>query len=233
MGLKSGGLRGSLRNIGTGGSVILDSAVNQYRINEGSGATVADSIGTEDLTVNGPTWVSQADAVGGFELSFDGSNDYLNRTPDSLLSINTAFSIAFTCTPASTSREYVFANGNFNNHVFLITIDAGFVVSGFGENTSGFPLSNESSQSIDGSRQRYCVTYDGSSTTTTYVNAVGSSSLSGSESIRGTNADGNEFVFGRDNNGRYGNFNLDNPIVYDAELTASEVQDDLDGQPWS
>jgi hypothetical protein len=54
---------------------IPDSVVNQYPTDTGSGSTLQDAEGAEDGTINGPTWQSLADAVGGFYLSYDGVDD--------------------------------------------------------------------------------------------------------------------------------------------------------------
>jgi hypothetical protein len=57
-------------------SAIPDSVVNRWPLDEGSGTTARDSVGGSDVSLNGPTWVSDADAIGGYLLSFDGSDDF-------------------------------------------------------------------------------------------------------------------------------------------------------------
>lgn len=57
-------------------SAIPDSVVNRWPINEGSGTTFADAVGTADGTWFGGTWVADSNFIGGYGYSLDGVDDY-------------------------------------------------------------------------------------------------------------------------------------------------------------
>ena len=75
MGLKEPGLRGSLRNVSVGIDAIPDEAVLYIPMDEGSGTTAADSVGSNDADIQGPTWTSDSDLEGGFGLEYDSATD--------------------------------------------------------------------------------------------------------------------------------------------------------------
>jgi len=56
-------------------SAIPDSGDYQWYIDEGSGSTLNPDVGNVSATINGPSWVSDASAVGGFALDLSGSGD--------------------------------------------------------------------------------------------------------------------------------------------------------------
>jgi len=59
-------------------------AIHQWKMDEGSGTTVADSIGSLDATLeNGAGWATDSQAVGGTVTDYDGSNDYAEVTGSS------------------------------------------------------------------------------------------------------------------------------------------------------
>jgi len=79
MGLKNGGLRGSLRNIGTDVPGIPDSVVTQYQFEDDSDTSLAvDSAGSNDANINGGQFDSDA-ACGSFAYASDGG-DYVIST---------------------------------------------------------------------------------------------------------------------------------------------------------
>jgi len=57
-------------------SAIPDWVTNRFRLDEGSGSTVDDSVGSIQATLNGPTWVSNASGTGGFWIDLDGADDW-------------------------------------------------------------------------------------------------------------------------------------------------------------
>lgn len=61
----------------TGGSFPFDAdLILRYRLDEGSGTTVADSANSNDATLSGASWIAgPTGAAGG--LGFDGTNDYV------------------------------------------------------------------------------------------------------------------------------------------------------------
>lgn len=74
---------------------IPDSVVNQWPHDEGSGTTLTDNVGSVDGTINGATWESLGDAVGGFYLDYDGVDDFTNLGNDP---VNFVYSGDFTFT---------------------------------------------------------------------------------------------------------------------------------------
>jgi hypothetical protein len=69
-------------------SVIPDSGDHQWHIDEGSGTTLNDSVGSVTATINGATWQAESGPVGGQFLSHDGVDDYW--VTDSALSLDQA-----------------------------------------------------------------------------------------------------------------------------------------------
>jgi len=54
----------------------LTDVIYRWKMDEGTGTTVNDSVGSlNGSLVGGPTWVTDANSVGGAHLDFDGSND--------------------------------------------------------------------------------------------------------------------------------------------------------------
>jgi len=66
---------------------------NHWPHNEGSGSTLADAIGSQDMAITGATWIS-GDGRDGFHLDYDGSNDESLNDNDTYWDSDT-FSIAF------------------------------------------------------------------------------------------------------------------------------------------
>lgn len=57
-------------------SAIPDSVTNRWKMDEGSGSTLADSVGSVSAsTAGGATWVSDTAATGGYYLRLDGVDD--------------------------------------------------------------------------------------------------------------------------------------------------------------
>lgn len=57
---------------------IIDSVRNHYPVDEGSGSTLNDNEDTADGTINGASWVSDANSVGGEHLLFNGTDNYVD-----------------------------------------------------------------------------------------------------------------------------------------------------------
>lgn len=56
--------------------VIPDSATNQWLLDEGSGTTLADNIGSQPATLQAGTWASETGATGDVVLDLDGTDDW-------------------------------------------------------------------------------------------------------------------------------------------------------------
>jgi len=67
-------------------SAIPDSGDHQWFIDEGSGTTLNDSVGSVNATINGATWESESGTVGGQYLEYDGVDDHF--ATDSTLGID-------------------------------------------------------------------------------------------------------------------------------------------------
>jgi hypothetical protein len=64
------------------GAAIPDSVDHQWSHDEGAGTTLTDNIGAVNGSISGATWTSLADAVGGYYLSYDGTNDVTSLGDD-------------------------------------------------------------------------------------------------------------------------------------------------------
>lgn len=62
-------------------NAIPDSVTHQYVFDEGSGSTINDNQGSVNGTLNGPDWITDANAVGGYVLDFP-SADYIDMGAD-------------------------------------------------------------------------------------------------------------------------------------------------------
>jgi len=213
-------------------SAIPDSAIGRWPIDEGSGTTVADAIGTNDLSFSGdPTWTSDANAIGGWKLDLDG-NDRLAGTEYSEIATDAAFSVAITVEIDSTVDEgdVIIHNELAAGDVFSIsvegasadTLSAAIADGGTQVATATASLSYDT-------KLRLVFTFDGSSTGTLYVNASGTASGSDNNRFGATGFS----VGGHNANGRHIPGAVDEPIVADAEWTSQQVTDDYDRQPWS
>jgi hypothetical protein len=69
-------------------SAIPDSGDHQWYVDEGSGSTLNDAIGSVSATINGATWEADSAAVGNQRLSHDGTDDYWQT--DSALQLDSA-----------------------------------------------------------------------------------------------------------------------------------------------
>jgi len=132
MGLKSGGLRGSLRNIGTGVSAIPDSEANQklihrWYLSEDSPPFV-DQFGSADSTsVTGTTQVT-GDWVDGAARQGDATDDVIETTTLGSFgsSMDTNFAVAFSTTSATANAiiSAINSGGNGNQALNIATNDS-------------------------------------------------------------------------------------------------------------
>jgi hypothetical protein len=212
-----------------------NSAINRFKMDEGSGATIADSIGSHpDGDLNGATgFVSDANGQGGFVVDNGGGasgdditfSDFNHFTPGSA----GAFAI---------TADFDTSEGTLVN---LFEPDTPLFVSlGFGSSQDevGSFIRDGSSSKFSASgaltlntKQRLLLNYDLSALTVEFfVDGV-------QQTIDGTNfapAAGGTAVF--DDGDRRGNTvhgSVDDFILYDSQLTAQEVKDDFNLQPYS
>ena len=213
---------------------ISGSSVLRWKIDEGSGTTLADSIGSTDGSFySGPTWESNSNFVGGQILRMDDNDNPISASDNNDISVGSDFSVALTVDVTSfipeTAGAWNWANGN-----------QGFSIMYDGE------VENWCANYYDGSKvaqnpaistpsvpftARLCVTWDSSnSNLELYQNANASDK---NEDTFGDNGS-DEMVVGNAISGYYElPAGIDNFIVWEKELTSSEVQIDYDNQPWS
>jgi len=86
-------------------SGLLDGTVSAWQINEGTGTTVGDPVGTNNGTIYGPTWVTNA-ISGGYALSFDGVDDYYEVPHSESLSFTTAITIELWLNPGTIQNSW-------------------------------------------------------------------------------------------------------------------------------
>ena len=98
-------------------NAIPDSVDNQYPIDEGSGTTLFDDVGSEDGTISGATWVSDSASVGGQHLSFDNTNDIVSFATSAWdYAASSSFSVTAHVNPDDTSDDKtIISKGSTNS----------------------------------------------------------------------------------------------------------------------
>lgn len=209
-----------------------NSAIHRWAHDEGSGSTLGDSIGSNDGSISGATYVSVSDAQGGFVLDYDGSNDQTSASAVPEASAGDSFSIGVTVNADSTSSDqtiienrvgssdrFAFGIDGGNSEIIAETYDGSFTGTGIG------------SADTDTNRHRYLITVD-AGTIKIYQDTsdVSSTSTTNSALTSGSNA----LFFGdRGGTGVPYDGRLDDIIIYDSVLSSSEIQSDFDIQPWT
>jgi prepilin-type N-terminal cleavage/methylation domain-containing protein len=109
---------------------LLSNRVSEWRLDEGTGTTTFDAIGSSngDLTGHAPTWQSGANCVSGSCLSFDGSDDYVTIPSASGNSAIQTFGLWVYIRGAVSGNQYCIDQGGnnnslsiYNNHFRIIT----------------------------------------------------------------------------------------------------------------
>lgn len=215
-------------------STIHKSVFGRWPLNKGSGTTASNTIASKDLSFSGsPTWKTDSNAIGNFVLSLDG-NDYLTASPYTEIKYNTSFSIGvtFNIDKSDASESDTIIANETTDSAFSLTLEGtnGDLLSANIRNKNNDKYTGRATSLFDyGVKQRAVVTFDGSSRMTLYINSSGTTS--GKDNLRFGSTG---FVVGA----RGGGINrmigdLDEIFISDVEMTASEVQDDYDRQPWS
>jgi hypothetical protein len=209
--------------------------ISQYKMDEGSGSVISDSTGNEaDGTINGASFLSDSNAVGGTKLDFDGSNDDVQLTQPSWVTLNNKVTIAVTVEwdTLPLREQSVYDFGDSGNSIFFSlgipdndSNDLGVFIRQGGINQQ---LSISNLFSIN-SKTRIAATVDWDSVDTDV-------------SINGNNIafDGNNSVGATAENAlasagfrSFSDCKLDNFVVYNRVLSQSDIQQDYDAQPWS
>jgi len=208
------------------------SAVHQWKFDEGSGTTATDSIGSNDGTINGATFTSDANLVGGFGLDFDGNDTVDYSTIGSVLAINQDFSVAMTVNLDNLSTEQHFLSHvtSSNDRVEIGTsrnVSGTFAFSTFDGTVRGV----RSTTAAQAARQRIGVSHDASSNThKIFINGVDETDVSDRTNLSG---DTGFKIGGQSNDTDHMTGILDNVIVFDEVLSNQQFLDDFNRQPWS
>lgn len=234
------------------------SSIHRWKMGEGSGTTTTDSIGSADGTLNGNTsWISSADYQEGNALDGDGNGDYVDTgTLGSFGSnLNTDFAVSFTIDSFDVSSIAatddwilgVFNTGSSGNIRFEVPLNIDTVgdISLTLQDASGttYSLRTDSGHVGDNSLHRVLINkvansggggvefYVADKNDTSYTQ-VNSSEESGGNTL-GSTEDFTDNVYLLNANGlsRATDATIDDVIIYDDSLSASERSDDLSLQP--
>jgi hypothetical protein len=225
------GVRVNGRSVGVGaGSAIPDSVVNSWKLAN----DYTDSVGSDDGSPEGsPTFVSNPDAIGDYELDLDGSDDAVNTpnttpsgsmtmliTVDFSLSISVNQRLMNSDNGSSGQRNLGFTEQGTNTIESTAANDSGsffnitYQLSSTGRYRLGFVLDTSASElrvASQGSVQS-TTPISGSFTNTASDFALGYKRRTGSEYFGGI---------------------IDGAIVADDAYTAQQLTDDYNSQPWS
>ncbi|MFA5643418.1 MAG: LamG-like jellyroll fold domain-containing protein [Candidatus Paceibacterota bacterium] len=109
---KSKAFSGSIRS-----SLLMD-RISEWRLDEGSGTSTADSLGSNNgILVNGPVWKSGGDCVSEGCLQLDGTNDYIDYGSFQDVGNTFTFSIWFKTIASQTYGMLISEDGNTNGNV--------------------------------------------------------------------------------------------------------------------
>jgi hypothetical protein len=209
-----------------------NSAIHQWRFDEGSGSTAADSIGTNDGTISGATWTSVSDLVGGFGLSFDQTDDEVDFSTVSAVNSGLGHAVAITINLDNQNTQVIWAQttGGGSDRV-MILVDSNNLQAGYFDGSSF--NAREQTGGVTTSRARILLNIDGPNDTVQIWQ----------DAIQVDDNDPGALAPTRGTNGHKVGVNTlgeepmggvsDNLIIYDSFLTPSEIQTDYDAQPWS
>jgi len=209
---------------------IPSSAIHRFKIDEGSGTTLNDDIGSYDGTINGASFIS-GNFQGGFALKNNGT-DTVTFPSNSIVSISNPFSygVTFEVTDPSDFGEVIAHSESATNQYFGIGLstdndiysyirDGGTVL-----NPNYFVNTNE--------KVRCLTTWDGSNNLNFYVDKAPQvkNNTNRFPTDSGVGLKFFELVSG--GSGSAG-VNIDDVIFYNSELTTAEIEQDYDAQPWT
>ena len=223
-------------------TAIPDSVEHRWSLSEGGGTTAADSVGSNDMSISGATWIS-GDYVDGYALDPDGSDDYglVSTFYDSNNVVD--HGLAFTIDGLTQDATNIMGT---RSDGFVLLYDGANEPNAapslrFRDDTGTDVYFVQPAVDLnDGNKHRIIfnipsadandaeIYVDGSSVS---VNVEFNGSYSGSVTL-----DSDTAFFARSTDGSI--FNYIGTILDDIQFntdqySASEAQDDYDGQPWS
>lgn len=225
---------------------IPDYYTHQWKLDEGSGSTAADAVGSATASINGADWVSGS-YIGSYALEANSSNnDYVDLTPLGNFgsTMGGGFAWAFTFNTTETGVMFGAAEGN---QEFLFGTDAqsygtdgalNFQIDDDG-NSNTEAINTDDNTFDDGSKYR-CVFQTGDATADSHeiwINGSQENTSIGASQGGSTYADFSNsiFMFAYNDKGSTNSYisaTIDNVIITDRKLTQSEIQDDYNNQPW-
>jgi len=201
------------------------SVIYRWRLDEGSGKTINDSVGSLNGSLNGGTWRSDSNSVGGSHIDFDGNDDFIDYgqvTNEPQMSL----SFWINLDEVISDRDTVFlfywsANANTSTGMFVAQEQDSWRI---GINTSNNNLTSYTPSA--NSWQHFGLTYDSSGQLDIYINGQfeeGFSNVSTGSINNGTR----DLHIMEDSFGGNDNVNaqLDDVIVADSALSDSEMND--------
>lgn len=210
---------------------IPDSAVHHWPITTGTGSIITDDIGSNDGTLNGPSWASGT-WEGDYALSFDGTDDYVEF--DTLASAVTktdpySISLSFETSDAS-QTGILLAQSNSKDDRLTIHLQNGYVEAGV-YNGNSYIATRRASINAD-TKYRVFYSYDGNENGRMWLNGAEETDTN---AAMGVATNDQRFVLGTRTDLSQDPYSggTDNVIVMDAEENGTTAQDDYDAQPWS
>ncbi|MFA5249047.1 MAG: LamG-like jellyroll fold domain-containing protein [Candidatus Paceibacterota bacterium] len=216
---KSKAFSGSVR------SSLLMNRVSEWKFDEGSGTSTADTIGTNsgELT-NGPVWKTGADCVSGGCLSFDGANDYVNCGNGSGLNLTNDLTIEAWVKPNRLNADnrvfakFVYMQSGYAMNIFS---DGRFYLGTWQASAQQSTISSVGAVTV-GSWNHIVVTRSGA-TARTYRNGANVTAISGTHIDPAISAATATIGWGA---GWYFDGLIDEVRVYNAALSASRIRED-------
>ena len=231
-------LRHAGADYGLGVITVLDSAIHQYRMDEGSGETVGDAIGSYDGSLSDSSaWVSGT-WTGEFAIQGDGSAVDVDIGNLGSFGQLTDSAVAFTFEGGSLDNSSRFLSSFDNNgsEVWQIGPGGKDVLRVRLRDQDGNEYRKRSTDALPSGKIRLVINKTSNTNIDFYVNATQQSAVTDrNEGYNQTQDLATPFFFFKrgslDDN--YYDGIMDNAIFYDAPLSSSEIQDDYDRQPWS
>jgi len=215
---------------------IPSSAIHRYKLDEGSGTTATDSIGSRDGTINNASYVS-GNFQGGFALDFDGATTSVVFGPP-VLSGSGAIGITVVFDDTQ-STQYIVSGGQQSNnpisyqliirdsqdHLEILTFDGSNNVFS-SVSMSQFNTTDKFRILFQSDGNEFEIYSNGVLVSTVDSSGNGFLNLNTTAAL-GAQVKGGSFLTNRFDG------KLDDMIIYSTDLTASEIQQDFDAQPWS
>lgn len=212
------------------GSAIPDSVIYRWKFGEGAGTAVSADIGGADGSTSGTTWVSGS-WQGGYALSYDGGNDYTEINGSGLLPDVGAVGLTFEADDLS-NMFALFHDGQAGVDGTKMVWDGSNLFIDIGDLSDFGGIGYTDFDFSVNTKYRILVNYDiPNRNSTWYVNTQNDTH----ERANGTANNAGDYFYIGTRDPTTLNFPgvVDDFIIYSEQLTADEVNDDYNAQPWS